>query len=113
MGLFYRLGDVAFVGGSMIPFGGQNIIEPARLGKAVVCGQYMMNFREIVARAKEADALSVVETDQELACFLADVLTDKKLLSKKQKNALAFAEAESNVLDRLMPEIDAYLKDRT
>ena len=113
MGLFYRLGEAAFVGGSMIPFGGQNVIEPARLGKAVVCGQYMMNFREIVARAKEADALSVMETDRELARFLTDVLTDKKLLSKKQKNALAFAEAESNVLDRLMPEFDAYLTDRT
>ena len=112
MGLFYRLGDVAFVGGSMIPFGGQNVIEPARLGKAAVCGQYMMNFREVVARAKEADALCVVETERELSGFLTDVLTDKKLLSKKQKNALAFAEAESNVLDRLMPELDVYLTDR-
>ena len=112
MGLFYRLGEAAFVGGSLIPFGGQNIIEPARLGKAVVCGPYMMNFREISARAIDAGALAVAATEHELAVFLTDVLTDKKLLGRKQKNALAFAEAESNVLDRLMPELDVYFSDR-
>lgn len=112
MGLFYRLGAAAFVGGSMIPFGGQNIIEPARLEKAVLCGQYMMNFREIVARAKEADALFVAENESELAQALADLLTNKKLLDKKQKNAQAFAVAESNVLDRLMPQLADYLTDR-
>ncbi len=111
MGLFYRLGEAAFVGGSMIPFGGQNIIEPARLGKAVLCGQYMMNFREIVKRAKEADALFVAENESELALALTDLLTDQKLLDKKQKNAESFATAESNVLDRLMPQLAEYLAD--
>ena len=112
MGLFYRLGAAAFVGGSMIPFGGQNIIEPARLGKAILCGQYMMNFREIVARAKEADALFVAENESELAQALISLLTDEKLLKEKQKNAQAFALAESNVLDRLMPQLADYLTDR-
>ena len=109
MGLVYRLGQVAFVGGSLIPFGGQNIIEPARLGKAVVCGRYMMNFTEIVARAEKADALFVAEQPQDLATILTDLLTDKKLLAQKQKNAQVFADAESNVLDRLMPELEPYL----
>ncbi len=110
MGLFYRLGRVAFVGGSLIEFGGQNIIEPARLGKAVLCGPYMMNFREIVARAKSADAVSVVDGAQGLADALTALLTDEKLLATKQKNALEFATAESNVLDRLMPLLAGYLE---
>ena len=110
MGLFYRLGRAAFVGGSLIEFGGQNIIEPARLGKAVLCGPYMMNFREIVARAKSADALSVVDNAQGLADALAALLTDEKLLATKQENALEFAKAESNVLDRLMPLLAGYLE---
>lgn len=71
----------------------------------------MMNFREIVSRAKEADALFVAENESELAQALADLLTDKKLLDKKQKNAQAFAVAESNVLDRLMPQLADYLTD--
>ena len=110
MGLFYRLGCAAFVGGSLIEFGGQNIIEPARLGRAVLCGPYMMNFREIVARAKSADAVSIVDGAQGLADALAALLTDEKLLATKQKNALEFAKAESNVLDRLMPLLADYLE---
>lgn len=110
MGLFYRLGAAAFVGGSLVPFGGQNAIEPARLGKAVLCGKYMMNFREIVARAEQADALTVVEDDGALADALTELLTDKVLLETKQRNALAFATGESNVLERLMPELAQYLE---
>lgn len=112
MGLFYRLCEVAFVGGSMIPFGGQNIVEPARLGKAVLCGQYMMNFREITAHAKEADAVAVIENTAEMVGILTNLLTDKKLLNKKQKNAQIFAESESSALDRLMPELESYLAGR-
>ncbi len=110
MGLFYRLGAAAFVGGSLVPFGGQNIIEPARLGKAVLCGKYMMNFREIAARAEQAGALTVVEDDGALADVLTDLLTDKVLLDTKQRDALAFATAESNVLERLMPELAQYFE---
>lgn len=110
MGLFYRLGAAAFVGGSLVPFGGQNIIEPARLGKAVLCGKYMMNFREIAARAEQAGALTVVEDDGALADVLTDLLTDKVLLDTKQRAALAFATAESNVLERLMPELAQYFE---
>lgn len=109
MGLFYRLGEAAFVGGSLIEFGGQNIIEPARLKKAVLCGPYMMNFREITARAKAADALIQVADGKALTENVRLLLTDKKLLAEKQKNALAFATAEANVLERLMPELEPYL----
>lgn len=109
MGLFYRLGAAAFVGGSLIPFGGQNIIEPARLKKAVLCGPYMMNFKEIVARAQAADALISVPDAQGLTENVKLLLTDKKLLAEKQKNALAFATAEANVLERLVPALEPYL----
>ncbi len=109
MGLFYRLASVAFVGGSLIPFGGQNIIEPAKLEKAVLCGPYMMNFKEITARAKAADALTVVDDKERLAEALTLLLTDKEELERKQKNAAAFATAESNVLERVMKALEPYL----
>lgn len=108
MGLFYRLGAAAFVGGSLIPFGGQNIIEPAKLKKAILCGPYMMNFKEIVARAEAVDALTVVKNKQELASAVMLLLTDASVLDKKQKNAASFAAAESNVLDRLMQALVPY-----
>ncbi len=110
MGLFYRLASAAFVGGSLIQFGGQNIIEPAKLGKAVLCGPYMMNFKEITARAKAADALTVVENKEQLVQALETLLTNQEELEAKQKNALAFATAESNVLERVMSALEPYLK---
>ena len=110
MGLFYRLAQAAFVGGSLIPFGGQNIIEPAKLEKAVLCGPHMMNFREIVAKAKAADALTVVEDKEALADALAGLLTDEAALDKARKNALAFATAEANVLERVMKALEPYFK---
>ena len=110
MGLFYRLASAAFVGGSLIQFGGQNIIEPAKLGKAVLCGPYMMNFKEITARAKAADALTVVDDKEQLAQALETLLTNKAELESKQKNAMAFATAESNVLERVMSALEPYLK---
>jgi 3-deoxy-D-manno-octulosonic-acid transferase len=45
----YRVGDVIFVGGSLVPVGGHNVIEPAREGKAIVFGPHMTNFRDAAA----------------------------------------------------------------
>ncbi len=109
MGLFYRLASIAFVGGSLVAFGGQNIIEPARLGKAVVCGKYMMNFKEIVAKAVAADALSVVEDKKELAQTLDDWFADKGILGQKQENARRFALNQADVLNRLTAALTPYL----
>ncbi len=108
MGLFYRMAPVAFVGGSLIPFGGQNMIEPARLKRAVLCGPHTGNFKEIVARSTAAGALTVVRNKEELADEVKRLLSDTALLDKKQKNAAAFAATESGVLDRLMQALEPY-----
>ena len=109
MGLFYRLAQIAFVGGSLVAFGGQNIIEPARLGKAVVCGKYMMNFKEIVAKAVAAGALTVVEDKKELAQTLDVWFADKRILGQKQENARRFALNQADVLNRLTAALTPYL----
>ena len=56
----YALGDVAFVGGSLVPRGGHNIIEPARHGVPIVVGNHTENFREIVGLFQSRDAIRVV-----------------------------------------------------
>ena len=56
----YALADIAFVGGSLVPRGGHNIIEPAQHGVAIVVGNHTENFREIVALFRSHDALRVV-----------------------------------------------------
>ena len=56
----YGLADVAFVGGSLVPRGGHNIIEPAQHGTAIVTGNHTENFRDIVALFQSRDAVRIV-----------------------------------------------------
>jgi 3-deoxy-D-manno-octulosonic-acid transferase len=56
----YALADVAFVGGSLVPRGGHNIIEPARHGVPIVVGNHTENFRDIVSLFQSRDALRIV-----------------------------------------------------
>jgi 3-deoxy-D-manno-octulosonic-acid transferase len=56
----YALADVAFVGGSLVPRGGHNIIEPAQHGVAIVTGNHTENFRDIVALFQNRDAVRIV-----------------------------------------------------
>jgi len=56
----YSLADIAFVGGSLVPHGGHNIIEPAQHGVAIVVGNHTENFRDIVGLFQSRDALRVV-----------------------------------------------------
>lgn len=56
----YRLADVAFVGGSLVPRGGHNIIEPAQYGVPIVVGNHTENFRDIIGLFQSRDAVRIV-----------------------------------------------------
>jgi 3-deoxy-D-manno-octulosonic-acid transferase len=71
----YALTDVAFVGGSLVPRGGHNIIEPAQHGVAVVTGNHTENFRDIVALFQSRDAVRIVGL-AELPLTLMQLLAD-------------------------------------
>ncbi len=71
----YALADVAFVGGSLVPRGGHNIIEPAQHGVAVVTGNYTENFRDIVTLFQSRDAVRIVGLS-ELPLTLMQLLAD-------------------------------------
>ena len=109
LGLFYKLCAVAFVGGSLVTFGGQNVLEPARMGKAVITGPHTHNFKEIVERAVEARALDVVKDKKELTEALGTLLQSPKALKKAQEAAADFARSEMSVLDRLTEAMAPYL----
>jgi 3-deoxy-D-manno-octulosonic-acid transferase len=64
--LFYGAADVAFVGGSLVPHGGQNMLEPAALGRAVVFGPFTANFRTDVELLLGAEAALQVSGVEEL-----------------------------------------------
>jgi 3-deoxy-D-manno-octulosonic-acid transferase len=77
LGLCYRLAPIAFVGRSLLPpGGGQNPLEPARLGCAIATGLHVGNFADHVALLRAADALEVVADTAGLVAFVAALLAD-------------------------------------
>lgn len=72
----YSLADVVFVGGSLAPHGGQNVLEPAALGRPVLHGPHVQNFRQEVALLQAAGASRAVADEAELGAALAELLAD-------------------------------------
>jgi 3-deoxy-D-manno-octulosonic-acid transferase len=73
----YALADIAFVGGSLVPRGGHNIIEPAQHGVATVVGNHTENFRDIVSLFQSRDAVRIVGP-AELPLVLLELLANDK-----------------------------------
>jgi len=72
----YQLADLVFIGGSLIPWGGHNIVEAANFGKPITFGPYMQNFREIAETFLEAYAAVQVAGKEELLAKSKDLLQD-------------------------------------
>ncbi len=101
MGLLYQLTPFVFVGGSLIPFGGQNMLEPMRLGQYVVIGPHAFNFKEIVATAKEKQALVEITDKEGLKQQLDLFLSNPNAFQLTRQNAQQLATSEMSVLDRV------------
>ena len=95
----YRLADAAFVGGSLAPRGGHNILEPAAAGVPVVVGPHMENFAAIAEDFLAADALLQIATAEDLAPAVRDLLQNGRdcgaralrLLEKRRGTAASIA----------------------
>lgn len=74
--LFYAASDIAFVGGSLVPIGGHNLLEPAALGLPVICGPHVFNAQEIADMFIELGASRPVENSAELAAAVGDFLAN-------------------------------------
>ncbi|HRH42792.1 MAG TPA: 3-deoxy-D-manno-octulosonic acid transferase [Pyrinomonadaceae bacterium] len=112
----YPLAEIVFVGGSLIPHGGQNILEPAIEKKAIVTGFYTMNFKAIVEEFLDKDAvfqlpeLSEKDASPELAKVFSDLLHNDKKRNELAENALKVAEnnrgATVKTIESLKPLLD-------
>lgn len=100
LGLWYRLAPIAFVGRSLLPpGGGQNPLEPARLGCAVAVGPHTGNFSEHVDLLRKAGALTVVPDASSLARFVSELLADPQQCAALGRRATAALQAEADVVD--------------
>ena len=73
---FFALGDIAFVGGSLVDAGGHNVLEPAKWHKPILFGPFMANFKSIAEQLKRAGAAIEVAGGDELAAALGGLLGD-------------------------------------
>jgi 3-deoxy-D-manno-octulosonic-acid transferase len=108
----YSIATLVFVGGSLVPHGGQNPIEPAVFGKPVIFGPHMFNFREITRAFVDNDAAMLVKNDEGLLAAIKALLTDPKLCSDMGKNAAAAIIEKRGVTNRNIEEICATLSIR-
>lgn len=102
MGLIYRLAPVAFVGGSLAPRGGQNPIEPARLGVAVVHGPSTHNFTEIYREFDEAGGAITVDDSGDLAAAIELLIGDAGRRGRLDAAARVVVERSTGALERTL-----------
>ena len=109
LGLFYRAAPLVFVGKSLIGEGGQNPLEPARLGASVLFGPHMGNFADIAHRMQEAGAAIQVATEGDLVAALHRRLAEPALIAAEGDRAKQFASAEDGVLAAVIEIIGPWL----
>jgi 3-deoxy-D-manno-octulosonic-acid transferase len=82
LNFLYSVSDVAFVGGSLIDHGGQNLLEPAAQGLPLCSGPSVRNFIEISDQLKKASGLTIIKDKKELADYFIDLVNDEHNLQK-------------------------------
>jgi len=106
---YYALADVAFVGGSLIPRGGHNLLEPAALGKPVLSGPHVFNFLDIAQRLRDAGALVDVSDAQTLSTALLSLWADPTRARAMRAAGLDVLAANQGALARLLDGVEKLL----
>ncbi|MCW6507139.1 3-deoxy-D-manno-octulosonic acid transferase [Lichenifustis flavocetrariae] len=110
LGLFYRLQTAVFVGKSLVPAGGgQNPIEPAKLGNAVLHGPHTANFAEVYADLDAAGASVRVADMADLGAALTNLLGDRMKLTQAARKAALVIEARMGATERTFEQLQPYL----
>ncbi|MDT3712171.1 MAG: lipid IV(A) 3-deoxy-D-manno-octulosonic acid transferase [Pseudomonadaceae bacterium] len=108
----YALADIAFVGGSLVPNGGHNLLEPAALGKPVLSGPHLFNFLEISAQLRAAGALLEVADAAELADGVDRLWREPVSAERMRAAGLTVLKANQGALQRLLAALARLLADR-
>ena len=111
MGIWYELCPIVFIGGSLVPHGGQNFMEPSRCRDAVIVGPHMHNFTDAMNRAKRADGIIQVDETVDLIDMVDQLLSNKELLEAKRSLAYNWATSEAKVLDGIAEKIQGYMEN--
>ena len=105
----YQVGQVVFVGGSLVPTGGHNVLEPVIYGRPVIFGPYMQNFAEIAAAFVANDAGVQVHSEAAAEDAVLSLMSDPVRRAKLGAAARALVEANRGAKARTLDALDALL----
>ena len=108
--LFYGACDVAFVGGSLVPNGGHNMIEPAAWGVPIISGPHLFNFSEVSQLLIGGDAMLICESATQLAEQCVDLLQNPQRRQSMGDAAKHIADENRGALAKLLEQIDKQLQ---
>jgi 3-deoxy-D-manno-octulosonic-acid transferase len=111
LGLFYRLASVVCLGGSFVAHGGQNPLEAARLGCAIISGPHYHNFTEIYHELVAADAAIIVPGKEALCELLQQLFEQPERQHVMAENALAAMESTKHILDDIVAQLTPFLEE--
>jgi 3-deoxy-D-manno-octulosonic-acid transferase len=109
LGLLYRLSEVVFVGGSLVAHGGQNPIEPAKLGSAILYGPHTFNFGEIYDLLKEEGGGRQVTSQESLVAAAKTLLADAGQRRCMAERARSTVESRSGALTHTLTALRPFL----
>jgi 3-deoxy-D-manno-octulosonic-acid transferase len=108
MFVYYHACDLAFIGGSLLRFGAQNLIEACSVGKPVLIGEYTYNFAEATLQAIEKGAAIRIFSADELMKKASALLKDKDALRKMGDAGLEFSREHRGATERLVKIVKHY-----
>jgi 3-deoxy-D-manno-octulosonic-acid transferase len=106
LGLFYRQSQLAYLGGSLVTHGGQNPIEPAKLGNGILHGPYVHNFTEVFAALKDSNGALQVADAEALAAAMVRLLRDPPILARMAEAARTKVEEMSGANQRTIDALE-------
>jgi 3-deoxy-D-manno-octulosonic-acid transferase len=109
LGLIYRIAPIVFVGGSLVRHGGQNPIEAAKLGAAIVHGPHVWNFAEIYSALDAASGAAMVADTDKLAACIGAWLKDAEARSQVARTGVSVMDAMAGALERTVTALDPHL----
>ena len=104
--LFYAASDVAFVGGTLVPVGGHNLLEPGALGLPVITGPHVFNMQDIAELFSDVGASRTVRDAEELASAVLPLLENDELAQAIGQKGKQIVATNKGALQRLLVLLD-------
>ena len=105
----YAASDIAFVGGSLVPAGGHNLIEPAMLGVPIITGTHLSNFVEVAKMLDDDEALVKVKNSTELSQAVIALFNNPELREQMGKKGKSVVKSKQGSINKIAKLLDRYL----